>query len=77
MEENAKKTHKKHKYDDGNKTSSISMLTKLHILLHVSLKVAGKYILLLRLIIYVLYSFTHIFSTFYNIDLLFPRMWYG
>ena len=64
--------------DGGNKTLSISILqlNKLHVLLcFLKTLVAGKcimvckeYILLFRLIIYVLYSFTRTFSTF-NIGL--------
>ena len=69
------------KQDGNQRMLSISPIKsiKLHVLLHFffNSKVAGKYIavckeyiFLFRLIIYVLYSFTHIFTTIY-IGLLF------
>ena len=69
MKENAKIQY------GGNKTPSISLLKsdKPHVLLHIStymlrvntFLVCKVYILLFRLFIRVLYSFTHTFSTFY------------
>ena len=66
---------------DIDQTFSISILklNKLHVSLCFNFKIEDKYIvvceeyiLLLRLIIYALYSFTHTFSAFYS-GLLFIR----